>query len=408
VPDGTTITNTATATSPVDDSDSSNNIASVSVTTPPLKLFQFSVSSQSVNENGGSAEVVVTRTGDSAGAASVDYATANGTATDRSDYTTAIGTLGFAPGETEKRFNLLVTDDAFVEGAETFTVTLSNPAGVGLGATSTQTVTINDNDAATPTSNPIDGSAFFVRQHYLDFLNREPDTSGLAFWVNGIESCATQPCRDVKRTHTSAAFFLSIEFQETGFYAIRFQRAAFGKKSESASTRMTYRDFIRDSRRLGEGVIVGQTGFDLRLEQNKQAYAEQLVASTQFAALYPETLTGAQFVDNLFAAAGVTPTSAERQAAVNAFGVGGAAGRTAAVRSVSDAASLRSAEFNAAFVLVQYFGYLRRDPTAAPDNGDAGYQFWLAKLNLFNGDFIQAEMVKAFINSTEYRQRFGP
>jgi hypothetical protein len=56
---------------------------------------------------------------------------------------------------------------------------------------------------------------------------------------------------------------------------------------------------------------------------------------------------------------------------------------------------------------MQYFGYLRRNPTDAPDNNDNGYQFWLAKLNAFNGDFAKAEMVKAFIISTEYRSRFG-
>ncbi|MET0649710.1 MAG: VWA domain-containing protein [Pyrinomonadaceae bacterium] len=408
VPDGTTIENTATISSPVDDPNSSNNIVSATVTTPPLKLFQFTVSSQSVSEGAGSAEVVVTRSGDNTGAAAVDFATANGTATDKSDYTTAIGTLRFAPSEMEKRFNVLVTDDAFVEGVETLTVTLSNPSGAGLGTTSTQTLTINDNDSSASASNPIDGSEFFVRQHYFDFLNREPDPSGLAFWVSGIESCGPNAgCREVKRIHTSAAFFLSIEFQETGFFAIRFQRATFGKKSESASTRMTYRDFIRDARRLGEGVVVGQAGSDLRLEQNKQAYAEQIVTSPQFVALYPEALTGAQLVDNLFTAAVVTPTAAERQAAINAFGAGGVAGRTAAVRSVSDSASLRSAEFNSAFVLAQYFGYLRRNPTDAPDNNDVGYQFWLAKLNQFNGNFLDAEMVQAFISSVEYRQRFG-
>jgi hypothetical protein len=76
--------------------------------------------------------------------------------------------------------------------------------------------------------------------------------------------------------------------------------------------------------------------------------------------------------------------------------------------SVTDSASVRQAEFNAAFVLLEYFGYLRRNPTDLPDDAsDAGYQFWLTKLNQFNGDFIRAEMVKAFISSTEYRGRFG-
>ena len=70
---------------------------------------------------------------------------------------------------------------------------------------------------------------------------------------------------------------------------------------------------------------------------------------------------------------------------------------------------LTNAEFNRAFVLMQYFGYLRRNPNDAPEvtRDFAGYNFWLTKLNQFNGNFVQAEMVKAFLDSTEYRQRFG-
>jgi hypothetical protein len=56
---------------------------------------------------------------------------------------------------------------------------------------------------------------------------------------------------------------------------------------------------------------------------------------------------------------------------------------------------------------MQYFGYLRRDPNVAPDMDWTGYDFWLTNLNRFNGNFVQAELVKAFITSTEYRRRFG-
>jgi hypothetical protein len=101
-------------------------------------------------------------------------------------------------------------------------------------------------------------------------------------------------------------------------------------------------------------------------------------------------------------------TANERQAAINAFGVGGAAGRVAALRSVAESASLTNVEFNPAFVLLQYYGYLRRNPTDAPDNNDNGYQFWLSKLNQFNGNFVQAERVKAFLLSSEYRNGFAP
>ena len=102
------------------------------------------------------------------------------------------------------------------------------------------------------------------------------------------------------------------------------------------------------------------------------------------------------------------PTTAERTAAINAFGVGGTAGRVAALRSIADSNTLRTAEFSPSFVLAEYFGYLRRNPIDAPDFNDAGYQFWLSKLNSFNGDFHKAEMVKAFISSAEYRNRVGP
>ena len=83
------------------------------------------------------------------------------------------------------------------------------------------------------------------------------------------------------------------------------------------------------------------------------------------------------------------------------------AGRASVLRKVAEDAMLDAAEKNRAFVLMQYFGYLRRDPNAAPDSDFVGYNFWLGKLDEFNGDFIAAEMVKAFINSDEYRKRFG-
>ena len=143
------------------------------------------------------------------------------------------------------------------------------------------------------------------------------------------------------------------------------------------------------------------------LEANKRAFIDLVVPTSVFIAKFPLSLTADQYVDALFAAAEVTPTTSDRQAAINAYGGGGTAGREAALLSVSDSGSVRQAEFNPSFVLMQYFGYLRRNPTDAPDTNDSGYQFWLTKLNNFNGDYNRAEMVKAFISSGEYRSRFG-
>jgi len=76
--------------------------------------------------------------------------------------------------------------------------------------------------------------------------------------------------------------------------------------------------------------------------------------------------------------------------------------RAQVLRQVAEFQFLQARELNSAFVTMQYFGYLRRDPDTS------GFNFWLGKLNDFGGSFTNAEMVKAFIAAAEYRQRFGP
>ncbi|MET0625057.1 MAG: Calx-beta domain-containing protein [Pyrinomonadaceae bacterium] len=383
---------------------------SPSSATSPTSV-QFGSASYSASESLAAsipARVFVTRTGDISGTTTVEYSTADGSATQKSDYTAAFGSLTFAPGEASKFFDVLITQEGFARGNKVAHLFLSDPSGATLGARSGVELFIADNDGADTPTNPIDDSTNFVSQHYHDFLNRLADDDGLNFWVNEIELCgADAACREVKRVNVSAAFFLSTEFQESGFYAIRLQRVAFGRKSEAAATRLSYRQFIHDARQLGEGVVVGQAGSEQRIEENRQAYAERVVSEPEFTARFPESLTAAQYADALYTSAGVTPTAAERQEAVTAFGAGGTAGRVAALRKVVESASVRNAEFNAAFVLMQYFGYLRRSPTDAPDVDDTGYQFWFAKLNQFGGNFQNAEIVKAFINAEEVRHRFG-
>jgi hypothetical protein len=254
--------------------------------------------------------------------------------------------------------------------------------------------------------NPVDDSAFFVRQHYLDFLDREPDTSGLAFWTNQIESCGSDAqCREAKRIHVSAAFFLSIEFQETGYLAYRAHKVAFGN-IQGKPVPITRDEMLADMRIIGSGVIVNAQGWEQKLEQNKRDYFDQLAASSRFTALYPQTLTPEQYVDALNSNAGGALSQAERDTLVSEL-KGGSKTRAQALRTVAEDSDLSKAEFNKAFVLMQYFGYLRRNPDDLPDHDFGGWQFWLNKLNEFNGDFIQAEMVKAFLSSDEYRNRFG-
>ena len=377
----------------------------------PAGTFQFNVTTATVAEGAGKVTLTVTRTGDTTGTASVECDTADGTATQKGDYTIARTRLTFGPGESSKSCDIFIVGDSLQEANETFTVSLFNPtANFTPGTSNTVTVTINDNDSVTGI-NPVDNSAFFVRQQYLDFLGREPDPTGLAFWTNNIESCGTnQGCRDAKRVDTSAAFFLSIEFQETGFYVLRLQAAGFNKQSDDASSRVSYTNFMRDARQVGEGVIIGQPGAMAQLDQNKTAYALQIVSSQTFSQ-NNSTSIAADYVDALFTRAlrfNGSPTAQERQNAIDAFGIGDLTGRAAALRVVADSNSVRQKQFNSAFVLMEYLGYLRRNPTDAPDTDNSGYSFWLGKLNDFDGDFRRADMVKAFVSAAEYRQRFGP
>ncbi|HEY8187348.1 MAG TPA: hypothetical protein VIF64_14835, partial [Pyrinomonadaceae bacterium] len=172
-------------------------------------------------------------------------------------------------------------------------------------------------------------------------------------------------------------------------------------------------EFLPDTQQIGQDVIVGVGTWQAKLESNKQAFAAAFVTRSRFTAAYATSLTPAQFVDALYANAGVTsPPAAERDAAINEFGGAGnttdMAARGRALRRVAENSTLGQQEFNRAFVLMEYFGYLRRNPNDAPEPGlnFDGYNFWLNKLNQFNGNFEQADMVKAFIVSGEYRNRF--
>jgi hypothetical protein len=241
-------------------------------------------------------------------------------------------------------------------------------------------------------ANPLDTPEYFVRQNYLDFLGREPDESGFNFWSDQILSCGNDnQCIDRKRENVSAAYFLSIEFQQTGGLVDGLYRASYG-------TPPNFAQFIPDTRTVGQGVVVGKQGWDGLLEANKVAFINTFVNRAAFHAAY-DGLSSSDFVDALISHTGVSFTSGERDALVSGLSTG-TMSRAEALRSIAENNHFADAKFNDAFVMMEYFGYLRRDADAS------GFAFWLNKLNEFNGNFERAEMVKAFIVSGEYRDRF--
>ena len=378
--------------------------------------MQFGSSAYSVTEDCTTVTITVNRIGETSTAASVNYFTADITASERRDYITTLGTLNFAPGEISKTFVVLINEDSYVEGNETFSVNLTNPSGMSLGGPSTATVTIID-DANEPATNAIDDPQTFVCQHYHDFLNRQPDAPGLAFWTSQITSCGSdQACLEERRVNVSASFFLSIEFQDTGYLVERIYKAAFGDGTDASTfpsihqlsvPRARLNEFLSDTQEIGQSVIVGQGNWQQQIENNKRAFTAEFVARSQFTAAYPSSMSAAQFVDKLNLNAGNPLLQAERDQLVADLTAGGQS-RAQVLRAIAESANLRSAEVNRAFVLMQYFGYLRRNPNDPQDADYTGYDFWLTKLNQFGGNYANAEMVKAFITSIEYRHRFGP
>ncbi|HEX8352073.1 MAG TPA: Calx-beta domain-containing protein [Pyrinomonadaceae bacterium] len=388
----------------------SPSVAVLTIANDDRPLFQFDTLFYAAGEASGKVVLGVTRTGDPSGPASVSYSTSDGTAGEVSDSNLTLGTLHFAAGETRKSVTVLVTNDAFAEPAETFLVTLSAPSGGALGTPAVATVTLDSDDASNG-PNPVGGgfdAEFFVRQHYADFLNREPDAPGLQFWKSEIDRCgADAACAEVKRVHVSAAFFLSIEFQETGYFVYRLHQAAYDTREA-----LRWRTFLADTQEIGRGVQVGVGDWKAQLEANKRAFVERFAASPAFAAHL--RLSNASFVDELLAhtfdplapGAGPALTEAERSALIADLNQSRKT-RAEVLSAVAENAEFSRRQSNRAFVLMQYYGYLRRNPNDPPDGNFDGYNFWLSKLNQFGGHFINAEMVKAFINSDEYRKRFG-
>jgi len=360
---------------------------------------QFNNAAVSVNESAGFVNVTVTRVGDTSRPALVLSSTsdtaglqsctiANGKASERCDYATVAGRLQFGIGETTKTFTIPIVDDALVEGDETLTVNLSGPIGALLGGTSTATLTITDNDTTPATQNPIDGVTPFITQQYIDFLGRLPDPIGLANWTATLAPCPNggfgefdNP--DCDRVHVSAGFFLSEEFRGRGYFAYKFYEVGFDR-------RPAYAEFVPDMALVG-----GAQSPQLEII-SKQVYMTSFVQRQEFKNRY-DALSNSAYVDALEHNAEVTLAN---KAALVAALDGNQKTRAEVLREIVDLQSVTDKFFIRAFVAMQYFGYLRRDPDTI------GYDNWVTTLTADPSNF--RHMIFGFIYSDEYRHRFGP
>lgn len=250
------------------------------------------------------------------------------------------------------------------------------------------TGTVND----VISGNVIDTPEYFVRQHYLDFLGREPDSAGLDFWSDQMLGCGNDyNCLERRTINVSAAYFLSIEFQETGGLVDGLYRASYGRAP-------LFSEFVPDTATVADGVIVGEPDWRNTLDTNKQEFLDAWVQRAAFRTAYDNLANGA-YVATLVGHTGVDFTNEERQTLLRGL-EDGTLSRAQVLGRIAQDERFVTAKFNEAFVRMQYFGYLRRDPD------DSGFHFWLNKLNEFEGNFERAQMVKAFLVSGEYRDRF--
>jgi hypothetical protein len=229
--------------------------------------------------------------------------------------------------------------------------------------------------------NPLENNGFFVRQQYLDFLFREPDTDGFNSWVGVLNRCDVAPSPECDRITVSSAFFRSAEFQLKGFFIYRFYAVAFGRLPK-------YTEIVPDLQ-----FVTGQTADEVNARRD--AFTNAFVQRPAFRSIYDQ-LSNADYVDTLLRTAGVTISN--RDQLVNNLNTG-AQTRAQVLRAIVESPVVESKEFNPAFVAMQYFGYLKRDPEAE------GFTAWLNYLNANPNDF--RTMVGGFVNAKEYRSRFG-
>ncbi len=236
----------------------------------------------------------------------------------------------------------------------------------------------------------IDDADFYVTQQYVDFLGRFPDQGGFSFWVSEIAACGNNAaCIYSRRVGVSAAFFIEAEFQRTGSFVYRSFKGGLGRLPE-------YSEFNPDRRLVIEGP---------QLEQTKVAYALAFVQRPEFVTKYNGQNTGDAFVNALIAtvlASSAIDLAGSHAAILSAYNAGADQNdsRARAVRVAIDNSAFANAEYNRAFVLMQYFGYLKRNPDLA------GFNFWQNVLNNLEPNNYRG-MVCAFITSREYQERFG-
>ena len=385
--------------------------------TAPTAIVTFSSGSYSVSEavSTGLATLTVNRTGtDTSAAVSVDYITSDsagttpcqnnqGTAASAlCDYSTQAGTIRFAANDTApKTIQIPIINDAYAEPNQSFNVTLSNPQGAALGTNSAATLFILDDDTQTATQNPIDNQSFFIQEQYIDFLGRQPEAGGVQFWIDVMSGSKCPPGETCDRTFVAKSFYEATEFQERGFYVYSLYDAVLGRFP-------LYAEFVPDVARLNGP----QTVQEQRL--SKDAYLADFMKKTEFTSAYGQYLTSdhlhakdaanaQSFVDALCQKSGITPASKQTLITNLQNGVKDPAHTLEDFILVPEISGPETDFYAYARIVMQYFGFLRRDPE------EGAVDFWWKRVGAPGAPFYHdyRQLVGNFLESPEYNYRFA-
>ena len=247
--------------------------------------------------------------------------------------------------------------------------------------------------------NPLDTPEYFVRQQYLDVLRREPDEIGFNYWSDQINQCLSEPptvadglslddCLRSHRTSVAAAFFIEQEAQQTGSFIYDVYAVTLGR-------RPAFSEYSADR----QMVVGGST-----LDHAKTVFAQNFVRRAEFMTRYAGSTTAETFVEALIgnAQSAGGDISLDRSQLISLYRetADPIASRAAVVRSLADDPTFKHSQNNQAFVLTEYFSYLRREIDLN------GYTFWVGVLNTADPGNYRG-MVCSFVTSTEYQKRFS-
>ena len=233
----------------------------------------------------------------------------------------------------------------------------------------------------------------FYRSPNITIYDARASTGALASDNPNGRTLTAYPPREFASRVEKDPYQLLVEFPRASYAVYCLYRVSHGRMPR-------YLELIGDLKQVGAGVYVSAPGWQKTLEDNKTKVTDEWVNRADFKAFY-DSKSNEQFVDALYANAGVSPAASERSALIAALN-GGTETRARVLRRVAENPELYKNDYNRAFVLVHYFGYLRRNPDDPPDNNLTGFNFWLNELNQ-TGDYRSFSRV--FIESGEYKDR---